>query len=79
MSTSISLPTPIVSVKWLQEHLNNENLIVLDGTINKVFNASQKQIPGTRLSISKRNLAMYRIRFLALFLRKNSFKEKLEI
>ncbi|MDO7138741.1 sulfurtransferase [Algibacter lectus] len=49
MSTSISLPTPIVSVKWLQEHLNNENLIVLDGTINKVFNASQKQIPGTRL------------------------------
>jgi thiosulfate/3-mercaptopyruvate sulfurtransferase len=49
MSTSISLPTPIVSVKWLQEHLNNENLIILDGTINKVFNVSQKQIPGTRL------------------------------
>ena len=49
MSTSINLPTPIVSVKWLQEHLNSDNLIVLDGTINKVFDTSQKQIPGTRL------------------------------
>ena len=49
MSTSIHLPTPLVSVNWLQEHLKSEKLIVLDGTINKVFDASLEQIPGTRL------------------------------
>ena len=37
MSLKINLNSPIVSVEWLNEHLNTENLIILDGTINKVF------------------------------------------
>ncbi|SFZ91787.1 3-mercaptopyruvate sulfurtransferase SseA, contains two rhodanese domains [Flaviramulus basaltis] len=49
MNSDISLKEPIVSVEWLHEHLSTENLVVLDGTINKVFDASQKQIPNTRL------------------------------
>jgi thiosulfate/3-mercaptopyruvate sulfurtransferase len=46
---AIVLHTPIVSVSWLHTHLEAENLIVLDGTINKLFDVSQSQIPNTRL------------------------------
>ncbi|GAA4947799.1 3-mercaptopyruvate sulfurtransferase [Algibacter agarivorans] len=49
MSSKIYLKEPIVSVEWLQNNLVADNLIVLDGTINKVFDASQNQIPGARL------------------------------
>ncbi|AXP82344.1 3-mercaptopyruvate sulfurtransferase [Mariniflexile rhizosphaerae] len=40
---------PVVSVSWLHNNLEAENLVVLDGTINKVFDASQSQIPNARL------------------------------
>ena len=49
MSLKINLNSPIVSVEWLNEHLNAENLIVLDGTINKVFDITLEQIPNARL------------------------------
>ena len=49
MSLKINLNSPIVSVEWLNEHLNTENLIVLDGTINKVFDITLEQIPNARL------------------------------
>jgi len=49
MSSNINLISPIVSVEWLQNNLNADNLVVLDGTINKMFDASQKQIPSARL------------------------------
>jgi thiosulfate/3-mercaptopyruvate sulfurtransferase len=45
---AISIKEPVVSVKWLHHHLDAENLIILDGTINKVFDTSQNQIPNTR-------------------------------
>ncbi|MEC3907927.1 sulfurtransferase [Tamlana sp. 2201CG12-4] len=45
---NISIATPVVSIAWLYEHLNAENLVVLDGTINKVFDVSQNQILHTR-------------------------------
>ncbi|MFY0714288.1 sulfurtransferase [Seonamhaeicola sp. NFXS20] len=38
----------IVSVKWLYNNLENKNLIVLDGTINKVFDTQLPQIPKAR-------------------------------
>ncbi|NJX15408.1 sulfurtransferase [Tamlana crocina] len=44
----MKLKSPIVSVEWLKENLEAENLIVLDGTINKTFDASQKQILNAR-------------------------------
>jgi len=49
MSSSISFTSPIVSVKWLHENRNADNLIILDGTINKVFNIALEQIPKARL------------------------------
>lgn len=46
--TSISINQPIVSVAWLKDNLNANNLIVLDGTINKIFDTAQQQIPKAR-------------------------------
>ncbi len=44
--------TPLVSVQWLSQHINNSNLIVLDATIPKVGTNSDtnqgKQILGAR-------------------------------
>ena len=48
MSSKINLTSPIVSVEWLHGHLNSENLVVLDGTIAKTFDATQQQIPNAR-------------------------------
>ncbi|MFD1162345.1 sulfurtransferase [Hwangdonia seohaensis] len=48
MDSNIYLKTPIVSAAWLHENLNAENLVVLDGTINKEFHVSQTQIPKAR-------------------------------
>jgi 3-mercaptopyruvate sulfurtransferase SseA len=43
-----TLTTPVVSTSWLYENLEADNLVVLDGTIAKVFNASALQIPKAR-------------------------------
>lgn len=43
-----SIASPLVSVKWLHDNLEAENLVVLDGTINKPFNAQTLQIPNAR-------------------------------
>ncbi|GAA4301994.1 sulfurtransferase [Aestuariibaculum suncheonense] len=37
-----------VTVDWLYKRLDAENLVILDGTINKTFDAFQEQIPNTR-------------------------------
>lgn len=44
----LELKEPIVSVNWLNEHLEADNLIILDGTINKVYDATHQQILNTR-------------------------------
>lgn len=48
---SLKIDKPLVSVTWLKEHLNNENLIILDATIPKVtdednFTQENQQIKG---------------------------------
>ncbi len=45
---NITLTSPLVSVEWLHEHLKAENLIILDGTIAKAFDAMSLQIPNAR-------------------------------
>ncbi len=45
---NITITSPIVTVEWLQEHLDADNLVVLDGTINKVFDPMSNQIPKAR-------------------------------
>ncbi|TXE15109.1 hypothetical protein FUA26_00970 [Seonamhaeicola algicola] len=48
MSNYLTLLYPVVSVTWLKNNLNATNLVVLDGTIAKVFNADSQQIPKAR-------------------------------
>lgn len=48
MNSNLNLPYPIVSVDWLHNHMETKNLVVLDGTINKVFDEKQNQIPKAR-------------------------------
>ncbi|MBC8754902.1 sulfurtransferase [Kordia sp. YSTF-M3] len=49
---NIQLTNPIVSTDWLHENLHATNLVILNGTIPKVVNASSQaetqQIPNTR-------------------------------
>ncbi|WP_235835864.1 sulfurtransferase [Cognatitamlana onchidii] len=55
MNLQVVISTPIVSVDWLHKHQEATNIIVLDGTINKVFNTSTYQIPKARFfDIKKR-------------------------
>lgn len=49
MGLNIKLPSDIVSVQWLKENMNAENLVILDGTINKVFDLASEQILKARL------------------------------
>ena len=46
--SEISFTQPLVSVEWLHNNLNAENLIILDGTIAKTFDALQQQIINAR-------------------------------
>jgi thiosulfate/3-mercaptopyruvate sulfurtransferase len=49
---NIQISSPIVSTDWLQEHIHATNLVILNGTIPKVVNASSQpetqQIPNAR-------------------------------
>jgi len=46
------ITTPLVSVEWLFEHLDSDNLVILDASIKKVVGSSDDenkvQIPGSR-------------------------------
>ena len=48
MNSKISFKSPVVSVKSLHQHINSENLVVLDGTIAKTFDELLQQIPNAR-------------------------------
>lgn len=75
MSTSITLTSPVVSVEWLHSNLHAENLIILDGTINKVFNAEQKQIPHTRFFDIKNKFSNATDPFPSAFPSEEKFEE----
>ena len=48
MNSKTYLTQPIVSIDWLYDNRNAKNLVILDGTMNKVFDAAQKKIPKAR-------------------------------
>lgn len=57
MNSFLNLQHPIVSLDYLHDNLDAENLVVLDGTINKVFDVNQKQIPKARFFDIKNNFS----------------------
>lgn len=48
MSKILTINAPIVSVSWLQDHQDAENLVILDGTIGKNPDEACQQIPKAR-------------------------------
>ncbi len=48
MNSHISKLSSVVSVDWLHDHMKASNLIILDGTIGKVFDLEHIQIPNSR-------------------------------
>ncbi|MFD0988534.1 sulfurtransferase [Mariniflexile jejuense] len=73
--TKITLSQPLVSVHWLHDHINAKNLIVLDGTINKVFDEKQFQIPNTRLFDIKNKFSDVSAPFPSTFPSETQFQE----
>src|SRR5210317_104571 len=72
----MDLKSPIVSVEWLNENLNAKNLIVLDGTINKTFNTSQKQIKNARFFDIKKKFSNTDDPFPSAFPSKEQFQKE---
>ncbi len=54
---TIRLNSSLVSVEWLNEHIDASNLIVLDATINKVIDTSSIRIPEARFFDIKRKFS----------------------
>ncbi|GAA4281825.1 sulfurtransferase [Gaetbulibacter aestuarii] len=48
MSNTLSINHPIVSVSWLHDNLDADNLVVLDGTMGKNLDEAYSQIPKAR-------------------------------
>ena len=65
--SKIVLETDLVSVEWLNKHLNNHKLIVLDATIGKIINTApsinSKQIPRAQFFDIKKKFSDTKARF----------------
>ncbi|WP_035483105.1 sulfurtransferase [Gaetbulibacter saemankumensis] len=76
MSSDINIPSPIVTVDWLYQHSNAENLIILDGTINKVFDSALGQIPKARFFDIKNKFSDINEPFPSTFPTTQQFQEE---
>ena len=79
MNSKIALTTPVVSVKWLHDNMKASNLIILDGTINKSFNASVEQIENTRLFEIKKKFSDITNPFPSAFPSKEQFQKEAQV
>ncbi|KJD33003.1 hypothetical protein PK35_08515 [Tamlana nanhaiensis] len=70
------LTTPLVSVEWLSANLNNDKLIVLDGTIAKTFEADSKQIKHARFFDIKNKFSDTTNNFPSAFPSEAQFQEE---
>lgn len=76
MRSKIILKAPLVSVEWLHDNMKAEKLIILDGTINKVFDVSQDQIPNARLFDIKKKFSNTADPFPSAFPSKAQFQKE---
>ncbi len=73
------MTSPIVSVEWLHENLEADNLIVLDGTINKIFDTSQNQIPNARFFDIKKKFSEANAPFPSTFPSQDQFEKEARV
>ncbi|MDD7886330.1 sulfurtransferase [Flavivirga sp. 57AJ16] len=76
MSSDIIFKTPIVSVAWLYNNLGASNLVILDGTINKVFDTSQLQILKARFFDIKNKFSEAHAPFPSTFPTQEQFQKE---
>ncbi|XMO86024.1 sulfurtransferase [Algibacter sp. AS12] len=76
MNSNVALISPVVSAEWLYEHKSANNLVILDGTINKVFNADSQQIPNARLFDIKKKFSNLDDPFPSAFPATEQFEEE---
>ena len=76
MNSNISISSPTVSVEWLHNNLEASNLIILDGTMNKVFDASQIQIPNSRFFDIKKKFSEANAPFSSTFPTQAQFQKE---
>ncbi|KAB1071896.1 sulfurtransferase [Tamlana haliotis] len=76
MSAKINIEEPVVSVSWLHEHLEASNLVILDGTIAKVFDADSEQIPKARFFDIKQKFSNVADPFPSAFPSEAQFQEE---
>ncbi len=50
---TVNITTPLVSVSWLSEHLNDPDLIILDATIKKVASNHNEKYPDLSIKDSR--------------------------
>lgn len=73
---NITLTSPIVSVEWLHANLEAENLVILDGTIAKVFDAMSLQIAKSRFFDIKQKFSDTSNPFPSAFPTKDQFQKE---
>lgn len=74
--SKLFLTSPIVTVDWLNDNLNAENLVVLDGTINKTFDVNSNQIPKARFFDIKKKFSDVTNPFPSAFPASNLFQKE---
>lgn len=73
---NISITSPVVSVQWLHENLEAKNLVVLDGTIAKAYDAMSLQIPKARFFDIKKKFSDTSNPFPSAFPSEAQFQEE---
>ncbi|WP_194767643.1 sulfurtransferase [Tamlana sp. I1] len=79
MSNKLTLTEPVVSVSWLSKHIEAPNLVVLDGTIAKVFNDASEQIPNARFFDIKQKFSNIEDAFPSAFPSAEQFQKEARI
>lgn len=73
---TIRLNSSLVSVEWLNEHLEASNLIVLDATINKVIEPAAFRIPNARFFDIKQKFSDVTAEFPSTLPSKEQFQKE---
>ncbi|MDO6759324.1 sulfurtransferase [Tamlana sp. 2_MG-2023] len=76
MSDKINIVEPVVSVEWLFQNRDASNLIILDGTIAKVFDETSEQIPKARFFDIKQKFSNVADPFPSAFPSEAQFQEE---
>jgi len=76
---TIDISFNVVSVEWLNNHINSSNLIVLDATINKVIDTNSTRIPNARFFDIKKKFSDVSAPFPSTLPSKEQFEKEAQL